>query len=93
MRAAIGFIDARPESGTWGLQLGTGAQTSDNTAAGLTHDATAAQLAAALNALPAMVSGLWDGAGDEGGWELCDRVGHRGGGGDADGARRTRFSR
>ena len=51
MRASIGLVDARAESGTWGLQVGSGASTAANTATGLDWQAPAATLATALNGL------------------------------------------
>lgn len=53
IRASIGLRDARPVAGTFRLQVGTGESTSGNTTVPLAYNATAAQVAAALNALSA----------------------------------------
>lgn len=52
LRASLGPLDARPTGGSFRLQVGVGASTSANTTAPLPANATAAQVAAALNALP-----------------------------------------
>lgn len=51
LRASIGPVDARPTGGSFRLQVGVGSSTSSNTTAPLPANATAAQMAAALNAL------------------------------------------
>lgn len=51
LRASIGPVDARPTGGSFRLQVGSGASTSSNTTAPLPANATAAQVAAALNGL------------------------------------------
>src|SRR4051794_12855187 len=53
LSAAIGFVDARPASGTFALQIGGGASTTANTTAALQHDCSAAALAAQINLLTA----------------------------------------
>lgn len=57
-RAAIGKIDARPESGTTKLQIGSGVQTSDNTTAEIHYNATAADWKAAIVA-KTVVTGIY----------------------------------
>jgi len=56
LTAAFGFLDARPASGRWTLQIGPGASTADNTTGILEHDCSAAALQAAINALPDVVT-------------------------------------
>lgn len=51
LRASLGPLDARPTGGSFRLQVGSGVSTSANTTAPLPANATAAQVAAALNAL------------------------------------------
>ena len=50
-RAFVGNRDARPGSGTWKLQLGTGSSTGANTTTALDFATSASALAAALNEL------------------------------------------
>lgn len=52
-KASVGLVDARPGGGTFKLQFDADPT---RTTAELTHDCTAAQLAAAINALPAVVT-------------------------------------
>lgn len=56
LAAAIGAVDARPTSGTFALQIGSGTSTNANTTAALPHDCTGAALGAAINALAAVVA-------------------------------------
>lgn len=56
IRAAIGLVDARPESGQFALQIGNGPQTAMNTTALIPHDASPTAFAAAINALEGVVS-------------------------------------
>lgn len=56
MKAAIGDTDARPRGGTWKLKLGPDAQSGANTTAVLQADAPASTVAAAINALTAIVA-------------------------------------
>lgn len=49
--AALGAIDRRPQGGLWALQIGDGPSTDTNTTAPLDYACSAAQLAAAINAL------------------------------------------
>lgn len=51
IRASIGVIDTPPDSGSWKLQVGSGASTVANTTAALDWSASPATIAAALNAL------------------------------------------
>ncbi len=51
MRAAIGRVDTRPESGKFALQFGAGAQTEESTTAEVPHDCSPAALLAAITAL------------------------------------------
>ena len=51
MRASIGLVDARPTSGTWRLQYGTGPSTLANTTGDLAYNVSPLALQAALNAL------------------------------------------
>lgn len=54
VRASIGFLDRRPIKGSFALKLGDAASSSLNTTALLPHAATAAQVKAALSALPTL---------------------------------------
>jgi len=56
LRAALGPVDARPESGEWQLQIGAGASTEANTTGTLSYDCLPATLEAAIAALTAVVS-------------------------------------
>ena len=67
VRASVGFVDRRPERGTFSIKLGSGSSTSANTTAGLTFNATAAQIKAAINALSAS-TGDFDVTADGGSW-------------------------
>jgi hypothetical protein len=58
MRASIGFLDRRPTKGSFALKVGDAASTSLNTTSLLPHAATAAQIKAALSALPALNTGV-----------------------------------
>lgn len=49
-KASIGNVDARPGGGTFKLQFGADPSTADNTTDVINHDATPAQVAAAINA-------------------------------------------
>ena len=51
IRAALGYVDRRPETGTWKLQVGAGASTGANTTGALDWNISESALAAALNAL------------------------------------------
>jgi len=51
LRASLGPLDARPAAGSFRLQVGLGNSTSANTTAALAANATAVQVAAALNGL------------------------------------------
>ena len=55
LSAAIGFVDAPPNSGTWALKVGAGPQSGSNTTAPVQYNCTPAALALALNALSAEV--------------------------------------
>lgn len=55
-KVSFGDVDARPESGTFKLQMGTGASTVNNTTGVLTYNCTAAQMQAAINAVAAVVT-------------------------------------
>jgi hypothetical protein len=55
MKAAVGHVDARPESGTWALQIGDGASNDDNTAINLSYDCSAAAITGAINGLADIV--------------------------------------
>lgn len=56
MKALIGYEDARPVSGTWTLQIGSGASTVSNTTTVLQHDGTAKDLKDAIAALTTVVA-------------------------------------
>ena len=58
MRASIGFLDRRPTKGSFALKVGDAASTSLNTTSLLPHAATAAQIKAALAALPVLNTGV-----------------------------------
>lgn len=51
LRASIGVVDARAETGTWRLQVGAGASTEANTTPALDWNIPPTELAARLNAL------------------------------------------
>jgi hypothetical protein len=56
LRAMIGLVDARPNSGTFALQIGPGPQTSANTTAALQHDCAPSAMAAAITAKTAVIT-------------------------------------
>jgi hypothetical protein len=56
MKAVMGNEDARPVSGTWKLQIGSGVSTADNTTEALQHDCTAKDLKDAIAALTTVMA-------------------------------------
>lgn len=56
LTAVVGLLDARPTGGTVAYQFGSGASTAQNTTADLPWNHNAAALAAAINAVPQLVS-------------------------------------
>lgn len=72
VRAMIGLLDERPESGKFALQIGPGAQTSDNTTELLQHDCSPAEMRAAINAKTAVVAAYGNAAvtKEDGSWKI-----------------------
>ena len=58
VRASIGFLDQRPARGSFALKVGSGSTSSLNTSAILPHNATAAQVKAALAPLATIAAGV-----------------------------------
>lgn len=56
LQVSLGLVDARSEGGDLAYQIGDGPSTAANTTADLPHNATAEKLAAAINAVPALVA-------------------------------------
>ena len=75
--AAIGYVDARPQSGEWALQIGAGPQTADNTTGLLQRDCSAAEVAAAINAKAPVVAAYGTAAvrKSEGSWMIVFGLG------------------
>lgn len=72
VRAMIGLVDARPESGKWALQIGAGPQTASNTTEALQHGCAPSALAAAINGKAAVVAAYGNAAVsfEDGSWRL-----------------------